>query len=98
MVDVRNFNIMQQHIGYTEQIWKWLFLNTVNTVIQLLLSGGVRYLFGELSQPRSDKSTGATGEVCHFFAQLRLYHQCHKLGDCSRRIKLTRRTGRLQLP
>ena len=98
MVDIRNFNIMQQHIGYAQQIGKRLFLNAVNAVVKLLLSGGVRYLLGELSQPRSDKSAGATGEVCHFFAQLRLYHQCHKLGDCSRRIKLTGRTGRLQLP
>ena len=66
MVDIRNFNIMQQHIGHAQQIGKGLFLYSENTVIQLLLSGGVRYLFGELSQPGSDKSAGATGEVCHF--------------------------------
>ena len=89
---------MQQHIGYAEQIGKGLFLNSVNAVIKLLLSRSVRYLLGELSQPRSDKSTGAAGEVCHLFAQLRLYHQCHKLGDCSRRVEFTGGTGRLQLP
>ena len=89
---------MQQHIGHAQQIGKGLLLNAINAVIKLLLRGGVRYLPRELPQPRSDKSTGATGEVCHLFAQLRLYHQCHKLGDCSRRVKLTGRTGRLQLP
>ena len=89
---------MQQHIGYAEQIGKRFFLNSVNAVIQLLLSRSVRYLLGELSQPRGDKSTGAAGEVCHLFAQLRLYHQCHKLGDGSRRVEFTGGTGRLQLP
>ena len=98
MIDIRNLNVMQQHIGHAQQIRKRLFLNSINAVIKLLLICGVPYLLGELSQPRSDESTGATGEVCHLFAQLRLYHQCHKLGDCSRRIKLTGRTGRLQLP
>ena len=98
VIDVRDFNIMQQHIGYAQQIGKRLFFNSVNAIIQLLLSGGVRYLLGELSKPRGDKSTGATGEICHLFAQLRLYHQCHKLGDCSRRIEFTGRTSRLQLP
>lgn len=65
VVDVWDLNIMQQHIGYAEQIGKGLFLNSVNAVIKLLLSRSVRYLLGELSQPRSDKSTGAAGEVCH---------------------------------
>ena len=98
VVDIRNLNVMQQHIGHAQQIGKGLLLNAINAVIKLLLRGGVRYLPRELPQPRSDKSTGAAGEVCHLFAQLRLYHQCHKLGDGSRRIKLTGRTGRLQLP
>ena len=98
VINIRNLNVMQQHIGYAEQIGKGLFLNSINAVVKLLLICGVPYLLGELSQPRSDESTGATGEVRHFFAQLRLYHQCHKLGDCSRCIKLTGRTGRLQFP
>ena len=98
MIDIRNFNVMQQHIGHAQQIRKRLFLNSINAVIKPLLICGVPYLLGELSQPRSDKSTGSAGKICHLFAQLGLYHQCHKLGDCSRRVKLTGRTSRLQFP
>ena len=37
---------MQQHIGYTEQIREWLFLDSVNAVIKLLLSRSIGYLLG----------------------------------------------------
>ena len=46
VIDFGNFNIMQQHIGYTEQIWKRLFLDSVNAVIKLLLSRSIGYLLG----------------------------------------------------
>ena len=98
MVDVRNLNIVQQHIGYAEQIRKRLFLNSVNTVIQLLLSGSVRHLFGELPQPRGNEATCTASKVCHFFTKLWLYHLRHKLRNGSRRVKLAGGTGGLQLP
>ena len=46
MIDVGNFNVMQQHIGHTEQIREWLFLDSVNAVVKLLLGRSIGYLFG----------------------------------------------------
>ncbi|CDA53319.1 unknown [Clostridium sp. CAG:138] len=46
VIDVRNFNVMQQHIGHAEQIRKRLFLDSVNAVIKLLLSRSIGYLLG----------------------------------------------------
>ena len=46
VVDVGNFNVMQQHIGHTEQIRERLFLDAVNTIVKLLLSRSIGYLFG----------------------------------------------------
>ena len=46
MIDIGNFNVMQQHIGHAEQIWKRLFLDSVNAVIKLLLSRSIGYLLG----------------------------------------------------
>ena len=46
MIDVGNFNIVQQHIGHTEQIRERLFLDSVNTIVKLLLSRSIGYLFG----------------------------------------------------
>ena len=37
MIDIGNFNVMQQHIGHAEQIWERLLLNSVNAVIKLFL-------------------------------------------------------------
>ena len=46
VIDVRNLNVMQQHIGYAEQIRERLFLDSVNAVIKLLLSRSIGYLLG----------------------------------------------------
>ena len=46
VIDVRNLNVMQQHIGHTEQIRERLFLDSVNAVIKLLLSRSIGYLLG----------------------------------------------------
>ena len=46
MIDIGNFNVMQQHIGHAEQIRERLFLDSVNAVIKLLLSRSVGYLLG----------------------------------------------------
>ena len=46
VIDVWNFNVMQQHIGHTEQIRERLFLNPINAVVKLFLGSGIRYLLG----------------------------------------------------
>ena len=46
VIDIWNLNVMQQHIGHAEQIWKRLFLDSVNAVIKLLLSRSIGYLLG----------------------------------------------------
>ena len=46
VIDIWNFNVMQQHIGHTEQIRERLFLNPINAVIKLLLSRSIGYLLG----------------------------------------------------
>ena len=46
MIDIRNFNVMQQHIGHAEQIRERFFLDSVNAVIKLLLSRSIGYLLG----------------------------------------------------
>ena len=46
VIDIRNFNIVQQHIGHAEQIRERLFLDSVNAVIKLLLSRSIGYLLG----------------------------------------------------
>ena len=46
VIDIWNFNVMQQHIGYAEQIRERLFLNPINTVVKLFLGSDIRYLLG----------------------------------------------------
>ena len=97
MINAGYIEPMQQQIGYAEHIGELLFFDAVDGMAVSLFGIGGGDLLFQLFQPADDKATGAAGEVCHHFADLRPDHLRHKVGDGAGRIKFAGRTGALQL-
>ena len=97
MINLRQLNIMQQHIGNAQHIRKLLFLDTVNGLTVFLHVVSIFYLRLQLFQPAGQKAAGAAGKVRHFLSDGRFNHLCHKVRYGTGSIKFTGRTCALQL-
>ena len=66
-----------------------------NRLIVLFAVFSSLYLLVQFTQPTCDETSCTTSEVCHFLTNLRIDYLCHKFGQGSWGVELTRGTCRL---
>ena len=95
--DLRNVQIVQQHIRDAKHVRELLFLDAVDrTAAFRLVIGGNDVLF-QLLEPGGDEAARAAGEVRHLFTDPGLDHLRHEFRNGAGRVVFARAARALQL-
>ena len=89
---------MQQHVGDGEQVRQGLFLDTEDAPLQDgVVLDGLDLVLADVLQGADEEAAGAAGRVEDLFAQPRVDHVGHELGDGARRVVLAGVAGALEV-
>ena len=89
VINLRNVNIVQQHVCHTQHIWKLLLFDAVYGFAVFFLIVRVMDLWSQCFQPAGQETAGTAGKVRHLFPDLRFDHLCHKISNSTGRIEFT---------
>ena len=94
----RHFDAVQEHVGDAEQMRHGLLLDATNGFLEVLLVGGrLDFALADVFERTGEKPAGAAGGVEDEFAEARIGHFDHELGDGARGVILARVASALEV-